>query len=261
MSLTTHSAISYGFEINMENFALDFDEGGLEIQATLNVGSYTLTEFAEEVERALNEVGGQVYTVVLNRTTRVLTISAPGNFTLLVATGSRLGTSVWVLAGFTGGLDLTGTNTYSSASGAGFYYTTQFILQDFVPSTNFRRAVSASVNVSASGSIVEAVTFGTASFIQGNFTLITDRMVEQAGTVHRYRPTGEQDFRDLMEFLIRKNPVEFIPDESDPSVFQKVILESTPADRAGVGYDLDELYERGLPGFYESGKLVFRVVE
>jgi len=48
---------------------------------------------------------------------------------------------------------------------------------------------------------------------------------------------------------------------ADRSTFEKVILESTGESKDGVGFKIKEMYDQGLPGYYESGTLVFRVVE
>jgi hypothetical protein len=39
------------------------------------------------------------------------------------------------------------------------------------------------------------------------------------------------------------------------------MLESTPEDAKGLKYKLKELYGQGLPGYFETGVLKFRVLE
>lgn len=258
MALNTHSRFYFGFDIDSTNNAIDFDEGSGEIQATVSVGSYTITEFAAEIETALNAVGGQTYTVSLNRNTRKITISAGSNFSLLISSGSRSGSTAYTLAGFTGA-DLSGASSYTGDSKSGSEYTTQFKLQDYVPSSDFQRAANAVVNKSVSAQ-VEVVKFGTEKFIEANFRFLTDR-TQGSGSPIRNRPTGVSDFRTFLQFMVTKAPFEFMPDENDQATFEKVILESTPSERDGIGYKLRELVNLGLPGFYESRTLKFRVVE
>ena len=257
MSLTTHSRFFFGYEITSANSALDFDEGGAELQATLNVGSFTFTEFAVEIKRAMDDVGGQSYTVAANRSTRTITISAAGNFALLITSGTRAGSSVYGDAGFTGA-DLTGTNTYEGNTTASDGYTTQFILQDHIASEDFEESVSEAINESASGKL-EVVTFGDRNFIQMNFKFLTDKL-HADGSVIRNRFTGIADFRTLIKFMRTKQPFEFMPDEDTVATFQKVLLETTPSSSKGTGFKLRELFDRGLPGYFDSGILKLRVI-
>ena len=257
MSLTTHSRFFFDFDVDSTNNALDFDEGAAEIQATVATGSHTFTEFAAAIQTALNSVGGQAYTVTANRATRTITIAAPGNFALLITSGTRAGSSTYGDAGFTGA-DLTGNNSYEGHTTAGQEYTTQFILQDHIPSDNFRKAASGVVNKSASGA-VEVVTFGTELFIEMNFKFINDK-AQPAGSPIRNRATGVVDFLTFIQFMITKQPFEFMPDEDTVATFEKVILEKTPEDGKGIGYKLRELTTRGLPNYFDSGILVLRVI-
>ncbi len=258
MSINTHSKFYFGYDVDQNNGSLDFSEGGGEIQATVPVGSYTMTEFAAEVQAALNQVGGQTYTVTVDRNNRRLTISAAGTFELLITTGTRIGTTVYTLAGFTGA-DLTGAITYTGNGASGSQYSTQFILQDFIPTTDFQRASEASVNRSVSGQ-VEVIQFGLEKFMEANFRWITDIAIG-GGSPIRNRATGVADFRTFLQFLTTKAPFEFMVDENDSATFEKMILESSPGEREGIGYKLKELTNLGLPGFFESRVLKFRVVE
>lgn len=252
----THSKFFFGFDVDSTNNAIDFSEGGPEIQATLNTGSYTMTEFVTELQRALNDVGGLTYTVSVNRDTRIFTIAATGTFELLVSTGSRQGTNAYVTAGFTGA-DRTGAATYDGNSAAENEYVTQFHLQAFVDQTDNRQAAFASVNKSASGQ-VEVVKFGEERFYEMDFQFITD-VAQPAASPIRNRPTGVADFRTFIQFMVTKAPFEFMPDEDTTSTFFKVILESTPASKDGVGYKLNELFTRGLTNYYNSGLIRLRI--
>lgn len=254
--ITTHSRFYYGHTVTSENNALDFDEGAAELQATLTTGSYSLEDFASEVATALNAAGALTYTVTVDRATRKITIAATGNFTLLGATGTRIGIGVWSLMGFPS-TDQSGAASYEGATGSGSQYRTQFILQDYIAEGDWIQAVEATVSKSASGQ-VEVVNFGQEEFIQANFRYLTDQTMMAGAPIRNV--SAVSDFRTFMDYLITKGDFEFMPDEDDTATFVTVLLERTPLNDRGVGYRLKELYDIGLPSFYESGPLVFRVV-
>jgi hypothetical protein len=258
MSLSTHSAFYFGYEVTEDNQSLDFDEGGGELTAEIEPGSYTLTTFLDAVESALNVAGALTYTVSVNRTTRIVTISAGSNFELLAATGTHVGSGVWSLLGFPA-TDVSGASSFSGTSASGSEYTTQFILQSYVSPDHYRQASSAVVNEAASG-IVEVVKFGDKRFIEADFKFITSRALPSVSPI-RNNATGLEDASDFFVFLITKAQLEFMPDEDTPGTFYTVILESYPGFSDGTGFKFRELYDRGLPGFYETGVVKFRVIE
>lgn len=256
MSLRTFSAFYYGHIVTSDNNLVNFSEGSGELTATLNIGSYTLSEFVVELGRALNAAGGQVYTVSVNRTNRRITISAPGTFSLLTQTGSQLANSAFSLMGFDNASDKTGTNTYTSANGSGSEYLPQFILQDHVATDHWQQSAYASVNKTADGRI-EVVRFGTENFLQCNIKYATAYPGD--GQVIKTNATGVTDLVAFMNNITQKCPIEYMADISDRETFESIILESTPDSRDGVGYKLREMYDKGLPGYFETGVLKFRV--
>lgn len=258
MSLKTHSKFYYGFEITADTQNLDFNEGAAELTATLEIGGYTFTGFVNELSRAINAAGGQTYVVAGNRSTRKITISAAGNFALLVATGSHLGTSVFSIAGFTGA-DVSGADTYTGNVATGSVYSTQFIIQSHVPSAHQTGPAYGTVNKSASGKR-ETVTFGTEKFIDGNLMFINDYAQSTGGPI-RNNQSGVANALAFLAFAIGGSPFEFMPNEDAPGTFEGVVLEATPEDKNGLRFKLKEMYDRGLPGYYETGLLKFRVVE
>ncbi len=258
MSLSTHSKFIYGFEVDADALNIDFNEGGSELTATLSIGVYTLTQFADELARALNEAGALTYTVSVNRTTRKLTIAAGSNFALLVSSGSHLGTTVFGIAGFTGS-DRTGANSYVGNLAAGTEYSTQFILQSYVDPEDSQDNIYGTVNQAASGAI-EVVTFGRLRFIEMNLKYATN-VDHGSSNIIRSNATGISELRSLMQFLTTKAPFEFIPDEDAPNTFYSVLLESTADDSKGLKYKLKEQYSQGLPGYFETGVLKLRVIE
>lgn len=257
MSLSTHSKFYYGFEVGSDNLYIDFDEGSGELSAVVEVGSYTLTQFADKIQSALNETGTLEYVVTVDRATRKLTISADANFDLLLTSGSHSGTSVMPTAGFNGA-DLAGDDSYEGDSSTGTVYTTQFILQSHVDQEDNRAATYGTVNKSASGKI-EVVTFGTESFIKFDIRYVNDRDNGPDGPI-RYNPTGIDELRALMQYLTTKGPIEFMADEDAPSSFVSMFLESTPEDAMGLKFELKEQYAKGLPGYFDTGTLKFRVI-
>jgi hypothetical protein len=258
MSLTTHSLIYYGHTIDEDGYIFDFSEGGAELNAVLGIGSYTLTEFADELARALNDAGDLDYTVTVNRATRKLTIAASGTFQILCSSGSHVGgVSISPLAGFTGA-NRTGSASYLGNAASGSAYSTQFIAQNHVASGNEQGVAYGTQNKSASGK-VEVVSFGNESFVEFNLKYVTNIVT---GSDHiRDDATGVEKLQALMQYLIVKGPIEFMPDEDDTATFESLLLETTPEDSKGLKYKLKEMYGQGLPGFFETGVLKFRVVE
>lgn len=257
MSITTRSAFYYGHTIDDFNFRIDFDEGGSPLVAELNLGSYTLSEYVTEIARALNDAGALTYSASVDRATRLITISASGTFSLLVSTGGSAGTSTFTLAGFTGA-DLTGQSSYTGDSVSGSSYLPQFLLQQYVSFDDLQQAASASVNQSGSG-ITEVVSFGNNEFMECNITFITN-INQGTGNPIETNLSGVVDARSFLQDITTKSRIEFMEDRDSPATYSKCILEATPFSREGVGYRLNELYGRGLPNYYETGRMRFRKV-
>jgi len=257
MALNTRSAFLYGHLIDQTNFSLDFDEGGSELQASLQPGDYTFGTFATEVERALNDTGSLTYNVTVDRSTRFVTISASGTFSLLPTSGSRIGVGVWDLLGFTGA-DQTGSSTYTSDSESGTFYRPQFKLQDYAPVEDLQGAQTASVSESASGEF-QIASFGSVRNMRCNIAFINDYAQSKNGPIENNQ-NAVSEAREFLLYLIGKNKIEFFPDRDTTGVFVNLILESTQRDRQGISFELRELLSRNLPGYYESGNLTFREI-
>lgn len=258
MALNTKSVFYFGHVITDSNFQLDYDEGSGEVVAELNVGSYSLTEFGVELERALNASSQlpQLYTVSIDRATRLVTISAPGSFSLLISTGTHIGTSVFTLAGYTGA-DTASQTSHLGDSVSGSQYLPQFELQEYTPSENFKTPTSAEVNVSSSGK-VEVVRYGDIRFMECNIKWVTDKDLSQTDWIDN-NPTAVSDLRDFMDAITQKGTIEFMEDRDTRSIFETMILESTQDSSDGVGYRLFEFTKRKkLPDWYETKMLKFR---
>jgi|CXWL01.1.fsa_nt_gi hypothetical protein len=257
MAMETWSKFYYGYEVTSSNNKLNFNEGALELTATLTVGIYSPSDLAVEVKTALDAAGAKTYTVTFNRSTRKFTINCgAGTYTLLVATGSNLATTAFTLLGFTGA-DLAGLIAYTSNLSSGSEYKVQFKLQDYTAPTEWYEKIDPSVNESASGH-VEIVSFGTVQFTEFNMMFITNKSMD--GVVIRNNQTGVSVANSFMQFIIKRGKFDFMPDENDPATYYKLTLESTPSSSKGVGYKLQEETSKSLPGFYQTGKLKFRVV-
>lgn len=255
------SLFYYGHTVTSDNQNIDFKEGVPELTAVLEVGDYSLEEYADEVKRALDAAGALTYTVTVNRTTRALTISAGSNFSLLTNSGSHAGTSAFSMMGFSGA-DKTGASTYTGSTGSGSVYAPQFKLQDYRSSASSQKAVESTVHRSGSGK-VQAVNFGTEKLPQARIRFATN--IPQIGTaatgIIKNNLTGVQDLQTFMQYITTKAKFEFIPDENAPGTYETWILESTEENQQGTGYELRERYDIGLPGYFETSLLRFRVVE
>jgi len=258
LSLQTFSQFFYGYDITPDNNLIPFDEGGPEIIAELSIGSFTLTEFAEAIADAMTIVGGQVYNVTVDRSTRKLTIASTGNFTLLAGTGSVVANSPYELMGYSLS-NKTGAASYEAQNAAGFSYRPQFILQDYVPTSNWKSASSSTVNKTASGR-VELIKFGDEQFMQCNMPWITDLATPSGGPIEN-NASGVVNTISFMDWCRDKKPIEFMPDRNTPATFEKLLLESTPQSKDGTAFKLREYYDKGLAGYFETGTLVFRKVE
>lgn len=259
MALGTKPIFYYVSEVDNTNFRVDFvepNESPLERTAELRVGGRSLTQLATELQRALNDTGELDYTVTVDRDARTFIISASDIFELNVASGSNLGTTAFSLLGFTGS-DRTGLSSYESDTAIGFTYSPQFPLQDYLPSINNVEGIEPSVNESADGTI-EIVTFGNRSFVEFDIRYISETTKSPYNPSAR-NPNALSEIRSFMDFLILRQPIEFMEDIADRSVFETLQLERTRSSRLGVGYEIKE--ERGLQNYFTTGLLRFRKVD
>lgn len=251
MSLNTRSKFYYGHYIDLTNNKLDFEDSAVR-EATLNVGDYTLTEFAAEVARAMNEVSNETYSISVNRTDRTLTISSTSNFSLLVTTGANNSTP-WSLLGFTA--NQTGGNSYTGTA-SGTEFIPQFFLQRYIDFEDDQQSVSSNVAESASGQI-QTVSFGTNKFATMEIKYQT--AITQVNGAIENSTTGVTDLRNFMIYVTKKRKVEFMKDRGTPTSFNKCVLESTSSSSSGTGFRLKESLG-SMPGYFSSGTLKFREV-
>ena len=173
MAIGTFSKFYFGTEIDLTNQSIDINEGSGEVSGTLDLGVYSLTGLAAELQQVLNAIGTNAYVVTFDRDTRVFTITSDGAFDLLISTGTNASSGSYSVFGFTGAADLTGLLVYSGDSGAGSEYVTQFPPQNYVAPDFRKEKGDASINQSAAG-IVEVISFGDVRFIEMDLMFITD---------------------------------------------------------------------------------------
>lgn len=260
MSLKTRSAFIYGHTITDANTFLNFSEDGVtELTTTVDEGAYTLTEFVDKVAQALNEVGNNEYTVTVDRTTRLITISADANFSLLVVSGTQSSISVWDLLGFNA--DQSGSDTYTASLPSGDLYLPQGPLYDYIPSENIKEVVQSERNESSSGDAIEVISYGVRNYMECEIKYATD-IVQPTGKKYFLdnNPNGVADLRRFLDYVRTVAPIEFIPNRDDFSVFESFIIERTDRSRDGTGFQIRELYAEGLADYFSSGRLIFRRV-
>jgi hypothetical protein len=246
----------YGHLITSDNNKIDFDEGGSELTATIRPGSYTLEEFADELASQMTATGGQTYTTSVNRAARLITLSATSNFTLRVSTGTHAGTTAYLLAGFTGS-NRTGDNEYTGDTESGEEFAPQFPLQSLSDFSEQREYIDSSVNMAASG-YVEVVSFGSIRRMDCEIKFQTN--VAQTNLLIKNDASGFQNFKDFMEYAIKKGRMEFMLDQSDPDSFVNCILDKTDKSQNGTAYELKRMNSMKLWDYFESGSLSFREV-
>ncbi|HNC40284.1 MAG TPA: hypothetical protein PK522_00715, partial [Nitrosomonas sp.] len=214
-------------------------------------------QFSEKLSAVLTSSLTQTYTVVYNRTTRKITISAPSNFSILIGSGSHTTTTLYENLGYTGGIDLSGFNSYVADSTAGYEYNPQFYLLDYIPLEHNVKSVQASINETGSGAI-EVIRYGTKRYTEFSIELITNNKFV-GDSIWVSSKTGVEDTLNFLNYATQKSRIEFMPDGYDPATYYTLILESTESDQNGTGFKLMEMLEYGA-GYYKTGKLVWREV-
>jgi len=155
--ITTKSQFYYGHTISngasgdLGNFRIDFQEAGPPLVATLNPGDYSLTEFCAEIKRALDSAGTLTYQCSVNRTTRIITVTASGNFSLLCDTGVNQGTAVWDLMGFDTVADRSAAASHVGDFASGEVYRPQAVLRQYLGRDDNLEKLDAVVNISSAG--------------------------------------------------------------------------------------------------------------
>jgi hypothetical protein len=258
MALGFYSKFYYGFEVTNQNKWLEFHDGIALRTAEIATGYYNSVTLIVEIIKQMKVVSGITFVVSFDRVNRQLTISHTSNFTLKVATGFHNAESLYELIGFTGA-DRTGASVYTSNVVAAKEYSPQLYLQSYKPTSQNRKSIDGMVNKTTNGR-VEVIKFGNERFMSCQMDLITD--IPQGPESHIVNnQNGVKDFIEFMEYCVEKGYVEFMENSDDPNIFQTLLLESTQENKDGLDYDLKELYDRGLPEYFSSGALKFKLIE
>lgn len=260
MALSKFSRFYYGIEIDETNNTLCIqDQLPLTDITYIRVrnGNYSFTEFILELKRALDEGANQIYSISLDRHTRKISISATNNFNLFFSSVADNESLMGDVSGF-GSVDYENLNNYEAIGPMGKEYSPQFWLQDYVAFGESGGLVEASINKTASGK-VEVIKFGNESFVELNIKWITNQEIG-CGSFIRENPRGLEDAIDFMKYLITKGRLEFMEDEKSPGSFLTLFLEKSPESSTGIKYKLKEQVTKGIPGVYETGVLVFKVI-
>lgn len=249
MALRSRSLFLYGYQVTVQNNAIDFKNsgGGTVIQATLRLGYYSLTSLLNEIARAMNAADPtQNYFATADRTfssglQNRVSIGTTGSFlSLLFLTGPRTSSSVAPLIGFTVA-DRVGSVSYQGTSTSGVILTPDYVGYNYLGPTNYKK-VFGNLNISASG-VKEAVVFQVQEFLQVQF---------------KYEPESKISvWEDLMEWMITQKEFDFTPDSSNPSLFYNVTLETSSDDGKGLGFKMTEMVPQ-FPFFYDTGMMKFR---
>lgn len=253
-----YSKFYFGFEIDDENFNIDFDEGAGELTAEIEVGSYTPEELCAAVASAMSAVGANTYEVAFDRATRIFTISADSDFDILTNSGSHAGSTPYSILGFSTTADFTGEDEYDGDGVGGSSYTPPFPIQSYTPPENWVEAVDSSINESSSGEI-EAISFGERQFTKFNITNVSN--ITHGSQIIRESSSNVANLRTFLEYCRTKGKLQFMPDEAVPATYYTIILETTENSSKGTGTEVKEQFGVGLPGFFETGVLKWRVVE
>jgi len=122
-NVTENTTVTAGYVINGNNNNIVFDEGGPLRTATLISGTYSASEMAAEIARALNNAPGAVstYSASYDATTERLTINQPAGTGTFNIRWSNAASDADATLGFDN-LDDTGALTYTSDSAANHAY-------------------------------------------------------------------------------------------------------------------------------------------
>ncbi|MEN0059510.1 MAG: hypothetical protein AAGB31_11795 [Bdellovibrio sp.] len=254
-ALSSYSKIYYGPELTELKRSFTIKEDGIEKVAFLDPGCYLPSQFPLILQQAINAVSSQQYSVSLNRSTRLLTISAEGSFEVPLVSMFEDASNIASLVGFTQDADLTGSNSYTSLNPCCEEYAFQFPLQSYLSSRENASQIQAVKKKTITG-IVEATSFGIERQVSFEAMYITD-IVQDPRSIIRTKVEAVAGFLSLLDYCIRQEAIEFMEDENRPDVFEILTLASTEENQNGLGYRLIEEYDEGLPNYYRSGTLTF----
>lgn len=256
--INTYSKFYYGHKITKDNNLFPVDEGSGEVVVELRVGTYSLTEYIAELQRAFGQFLDNEYTINVDRDNRIITYESDAPFEFLFGSSDVSFQSGYDLAGFA-------QSDYSSSGDqiiapfpSGKEYIPQTKLDRYKDFNFNRKAIQSVVNESANG-IVEVIQFGSKQNMELNIKYINNESFSKGAWI-KNDPSAIENAIDFLEYITGKGNLEFIPDEDDPSEFTICYLESTEQSKDGVDYELSEMAQDRLFNFYQTGLLTFRKV-
>jgi hypothetical protein len=248
MTVFTKSVWFYGHTVTSQNRALDITRSAVQYTALIQVGTYSLTDYAQAVARALNTVDpDNLYIATVDRSNRQITISGSAAFSLDI-TGPTASVSSYSLLGFTANQSAATSHT---GAASGLEFRPQLRLQNFTSFENDQESSDSVTNEAASGR-VESVSFGRNKFMTCNIRYQNDGKTKFTES----DPNGIENLRNFLLYATTKADLEFMPNREAPETFTKCVLESTARSQNGTGFRLVE--SDGIPGFFDSGRLIFR---
>lgn len=134
------------------NDAIDFDEGGAELQATITPVVYNADTLCAEIKTRMDAAGALIYTITYSDITNKFTISATGNFTLRWNTGTRKARSI---AGTLGYIDSADDNGGSTSFEADYVriHTEEYLGRDLGAPTDIYGAIIQKHNIQTAGMV------------------------------------------------------------------------------------------------------------
>lgn len=260
MALSTHSVFYYGIQITADNRYINFKEGaGPEKLAILPIGTYSHTKLIEIAAAALNTVSALTWSVVIDRVTRLATLTASSSASLLWLTGTSADKGAHTLLGFAQ-TDINNQTTFTGTIAVGKEYKPQYLLQDYKDKTQKQKLINATVNKSASKNVVSVQHFGVEQFYVFNIKYITNRDVRGSDAFLRNNQSAVEEAKDFLQWITQKYIVEFMPNENARTTFDRMYLDTAAQDNDGVGYELIEYTNLDLPDVFETGILTFTVI-
>jgi len=253
MALKAKSLFLYNYQITPLNASIDFRNvaAGPVIQATLNLGYYSLTSLLNEIVRAMQFVdSAYTYTATADRTfasgtQNRVTISTNGtHLELLFGSGPRSASSVATLIGFNP-TDQTGATTYTGTSTSGTIMIPNMVGYNYLGPEMMHKVFGAR-NVSASG-VKESIVFSIQQFITIQF---------------KYEPYANiiSNWLPFSDWAIQQRLFDFTPDITNPTTFYEVTLDKTGADGNGMAQNYKEMLP-DFPNLYDVGTLTMRINE
>jgi len=151
------------FDVVATNKHIDFAEGGGELTAELDLGSYTSTELCAEIKKQLEAIGGFTYTITYSTSTHKFTIAASSTFSLLWNTGSHKATDISDLCGYSDAADDAGSASYVADNVSGSAFATGDEIKAKSLTLEIERATESGAHESGALTIIEALEEGKAT--------------------------------------------------------------------------------------------------